>query len=151
MEFLRSIRGKTLPVNVILVGKCGTDLLYCEQVQAELPHEVKWESNWSTDAEIINALTSSIGLIHAPLVDCNPRVVYEALWAGIPFLVNANARIPRNLWHLGRVVEDVGSEIEAFVNDIIVNRKWSRNEQESFAKEFLTENEAYSALLKYFE
>lgn len=40
-----------------------------------------------------------------PLIDCNPRVVYEALVTDTPFFASESARLPPAVQHLGHVTD----------------------------------------------
>ena len=148
-EFLQTLPNG-FAVNVVLVGDCVGDQTYCDNVQSEInrlrPYVV-WIGK-QDDTVIARLLGSSLGLLHAPITDCNPRVVYEALWANRPFLVNEATRVPKEILHLGMIHKEESGwpmSIASFV-EAARGGKWKDNS--NFAKEFITDDSVYFKLMK---
>ena len=154
LEFLQAIGSSSvLDVDIHLMGHCVGNQRYCEQVMENverLKERVTWIPHLDSDVLLASILAESLGLVLAPLADCNPRVVYEALWAGTPFLVNEAARIPHQLHALGQVFAgDVVPAISAFV---LASRNggWNRVDLHHFAQKFFNEDVSYTQLTDMF-
>ena len=132
-----------------MVGPCDGDLDHCDRVNTELNRlapMVEWTRGPGDDAAIAKILGAAAGLLLASTVDCNPRVVYEALWAGTPFVVTKATRIAHDIHHLGRILEaDLIGGLHDFNHDSMIAR-WRETEQLDFAKQFVTDDQVYANL-----
>ena len=150
LEFLQSVESAdTLPFVISMVGPCDGDLDHCDRVNTELNRlapMVEWTRGPGDDAAIAKILGAAAGLLLASTVDCNPRVVYEALWAGTPFVVTKATRIAHDIHHLGRILEaDLIGGLHDFNHDSMIAR-WRETEQLDFAKQFVTDDQVYANL-----
>ncbi len=114
------------------------NVTYCEEVSSlsqEFGGKVQLISGVD-DEQMAHLYATSVLTVLPSTNDCNPRAVYESLWANTPFLVTRAARISPTVEHLGYVVQGHGTDmIKGLVDALrdVVKLKWKK-EQITFAE-----------------
>lgn len=104
---VQRLRGLTL----VVAGGCDGNQTYCGEVVA-MTQKINAENLLNVvvadqlkDEELAQLFTASLAVVLQPVIDCNPRVIYEGLLTDTPFFVTESARLPAAIQHLGHITD----------------------------------------------
>jgi len=115
VEFLQQLRGAMFrngwlkKYEFVFIGEC-MDQAYCDELVdiAEAARRdglrISVPGPLKSDKILAQFYAQAKAIVLTSEIDCNPRVIYEALYTDTPFLASSSARVPMALRPYGRVM-----------------------------------------------
>lgn len=152
---VQRLRGLTL----VVAGGCDGNQTYCAEVVA-MTQKINAEkllnvvvADQLKDEELAQLFTASLGVVLHPVIDCNPRVVYEGLLTDTPFFATESARLPAAVQHLGHVTDgDPGMVAERLADFVDLSEAGGfTGRARDFAQKHLNEVDNYRKVLEWMD
>jgi hypothetical protein len=142
-------------VSLVFLGDCGAsssgNISYCQEFDRLVNRQssrVSWVDAVVPDSELATHYASSLGVVLASQIDCNPRVLSEVLFTDTPFFVSPNVTLPSEIKRFGRVGDDLVDSLALFIQEASSRRKWPIGSLREFAMSMITEDVQYAKIFE---